>query len=97
MKILVALGGCAAALFGAWVLRERRVLGAREAARRAFDEDAYRNGVAAARSRCAHGFVTFTQSGIPGMVTVTKKWCAVCRCDLGAAKLIESFLGNYWT
>lgn len=97
MKVLLAAGACAAALFGAWVLRERRVHDRREAARRAYEEDAYKNGPTAAKARCAHAFVTFTQSGVPGIVTVTKKWCAVCRSDLGPAKLVESLFGNYWT
>jgi hypothetical protein len=96
MKILLALGAASAALFGAWVLRERRVHDAREAARRAYEEDAYKNGPTAAKSRCAHAFVTFSQSGIPGIVTVTKKWCAVCRSDLGPAKLVEGWFGNRW-
>jgi hypothetical protein len=96
MKILLILGATAAALFSAWVLRERRVHDAREAARRAYEEDAYENGPTAAKSRCAHAFTTFTQSGVPGVVTVTKKWCAVCRSDLCPAKLVETLFGNYW-
>jgi hypothetical protein len=96
MKTWLGLAAMGASLFGLWVLRERARHDAREAARRAYELDEYKNGPTAARSRCAHAFVAFTQTGIPGMVTMTKKWCAVCRMDLGSAKLVDSIFGNFW-
>lgn len=92
----------AAALLIVTVIAGVSVLDARErarlkAARDAYERDEHALGRAAARQKCAHAFVQFGQTGIPGVVTATTKWCRVCGAPLGPAKLKESIFGNRWT
>lgn len=49
-----------------------------------------------ARDFCPHRVVVIGQSGVPGVVTMTNKWCKTCKRDLGPAKLVESIFGNGW-
>lgn len=48
------------------------------------------------RDVCPHRVVVIGQSGVPGVVTMTNKWCKTCKKDLGPAKLVESIFGNRW-
>ena len=68
----------------------------RQAARREFNELIDRHGYQHARDLCPHRITTFGQTGIPGAVTCTTKWCAVCGKYLGPAKLKTSIFGNHW-
>lgn len=45
---------------------------------------------------CPHRIFIFGQSGVPGVVVMTNKWCVTCKKDLGPAKLVESIFGNRW-
>lgn len=49
-----------------------------------------------AREFCPHRVVEFGQTGVPGVVTMTTKWCKTCKKHLGSAKLVESIFGNSW-
>jgi hypothetical protein len=51
-----------------------------------------------AREHCPHRLVEFGQTGVPGVVTMTTKWCKVCGKYLGSAKLKKSIesLGVSW-
>jgi hypothetical protein len=73
--------------------RERKRLAA---ARDAYERAEFQLGREAARKSCAHVFTQFGQTGIPGVVTTTTKWCRVCGANLGPAKLKESIFGNRW-
>ena len=55
-----------------------------------------RLGAGKARELCAHRYVTFGQTGVPGVVTMTSKWCRVCGSHLGPAKLKDSLFGGTW-
>ena len=66
------------------------------AARDAFERERSKIGRQAALAKCAHAFVEFGQTGIPGVVTMTTKWCRVCGANLGPAKLRESIFGDRW-
>ncbi len=96
MTLLLGFVTFAVVVFAAKAWRDERRYRAREAARRVFEEDQSRHGRDAARARCPHAFKTFTQTGVPGVVTMTKRWCAVCRLDLGAAEHVSGWFGDYW-
>lgn len=49
-----------------------------------------------AREHCPHRVQTLGQTGVPGVVTMTTKWCRVCGKCLGPARLKESIFGNRW-
>ena len=49
-----------------------------------------------AREHCPHRLFTLSQTGVPGVITVTNKWCRVCGKDLGPARLKKSLFGNQW-
>ena len=49
-----------------------------------------------AREHCPHRVHTLGQTGVPGVVTMTTKWCRICGACLGPAKLRESVFGNRW-
>jgi hypothetical protein len=83
-----------AAAVSASSARERARL---KALRDAYERDEHALGREAARKKCAHAFVQFGQTGIPGVATATTKWCRVCGAALGPAKLKESIFGNRWT
>jgi hypothetical protein len=53
-------------------------------------------GYVQSKERCPHWAVAFSQTGIPGVVTMMRKWWKICRKDLGKAHLKESLLGNRW-
>lgn len=67
-----------------------------QAFRKEYDELLKKYGYAQAREHCQHGAVTFSQTGVPGVVTMTRKWCKLCGKDLGPAHLKESVWGNRW-
>ena len=48
------------------------------------------------REHCPHKMVAFGQTGVPGVVTMTTKWCKVCGKNLGPATLKTSIFGNKW-
>lgn len=50
----------------------------------------------AAPAHCAHRYFSFSQTGVPGVVTMTRKWCKICKSDLGPATLKESIFGKRW-
>ena len=66
------------------------------AARDAYQRDEFKLGRTSARRKCGHEFMQFGQTGIPGIATMTTKWCRVCGQNLGPAKLKKSFFGNRW-
>ncbi len=49
-----------------------------------------------AQAQCKHEFFELGQTGVPGIVTVTRKWCRVCGANLGPAKLKHSIFGKRW-
>jgi hypothetical protein len=67
-----------------------------DAAREEFAEIAKEYGTIRGRDHCPHKVVTFGQTGVPGVVTMTTKWCNVCGKHLGSAKLKTSMFGNRW-
>jgi len=67
-----------------------------EIARAEYFEIEKKYGYIAGREHCPHRVVEFGQTGVPGVVTMTTKWCQVCRKKLGAAKLKTSIFGNRW-
>ena len=78
------------------VIHSNRKAAKLEAARREYEKHEYALGKTAARAQCQHEFIEFGQTGVPGVITLTTKWCRVCRADLGPAKLKESIFGNSW-
>lgn len=78
------------------VIRSNRNAARLNAARREYEKNEYALGKNAARAQCKHEFIQFGQTGVPGVITLTTKWCRVCRKDLGPAKLKESIFGNHW-
>jgi hypothetical protein len=67
-----------------------------EAARAEYAEIEKKYGYIAGREHCPHRVVEFGQTGVPGVVTLTTKWCKVCKKHLGSAKLKTSIFGNRW-
>jgi hypothetical protein len=67
-----------------------------QAYRKEYDELEQKYGYVRAREHCPHRAFTFSQTGIPGVVTMTTKWCKICGKDLGPAHLKESPWGNRW-
>jgi hypothetical protein len=67
-----------------------------QAYRNEYGELLKKYGYVQSREHCPHRAVTFSQTGIPGVVTMTTKWCKICGKDLGAAHLKESVWGNRW-
>jgi hypothetical protein len=67
-----------------------------EIARAEYAEIEKKYGYIAGREHCPHRVVEFGQTGVPGVVTMTTKWCKVCRRNLGAVKLKQSMFGNRW-
>lgn len=67
-----------------------------QAYRKEYDELEQKYGYIRAREHCPHRAFTFSQTGIPGVVTMTTKWCKICGKDLGPAHLKESVWGNRW-
>jgi hypothetical protein len=43
----------------------------------------------ASSRQCDHKFFTLGQTGVPGVITLTTKWCKVCGKNLGPAKLVK--------
>ena len=78
------------------VMRSNRKAARLEAARREYEANEYALGREAARAQCKHEFIQFGQTGVPGVITLTTKWCLACRANLGPAKLKESIFGNSW-
>jgi hypothetical protein len=68
-----------------------------KAAENEYLEISKKYGYVKAPDHCTHRIVEFSQTGIVGVVTMTTKWCKVCRKNLGPAKLKESIFGNRWT
>ena len=93
VQILVALAVIAGLGLWAYIRHANQRHDKLEAARRAFSFRSYDIGFTAAQAECPHAFVTYTQSGVPGVITVPRRLCQVCRSDLGAAKL----RGGRWT
>ena len=77
-------------------VRNARAREALKEARDAYERDEHELGRDPARKKCAHSFVQFGQTGVPGVATATTKWCRVCGASLGPAKLKESIFGNRW-
>ncbi|MEK7449680.1 MAG: hypothetical protein AAB019_09375 [Planctomycetota bacterium] len=73
--------------------RERKRI---EDAFKEYDELVKKYGSFKAREHCLHKVIKFEQTGIPGVVTTTTKWCKVCHEYLGPAKLKTSIFGNRW-
>ena len=61
-----------------------------------YDELVEKYGYLKAREYCPHKVIEFGQTGIPGVVTTTTKWCKVCHAYIGPAKLKTSIFGNRW-
>lgn len=78
------------------VIRSNRKAARLEEARRKYEKNEYALGREAARAQCKHEFIQLGQTGVPGVITLTTKWCRVCGADLGPAKLKESIFGNHW-
>jgi hypothetical protein len=78
------------------VIRSNRKSTKLKEARDEYGKNEYALGKDAARAQCKHEFIQFGQTGVPGVITLTTKWCLVCRKDLGPAKLKESIFGNHW-
>jgi hypothetical protein len=51
-------------------------------------------GASAARDHCPHRVLEFAQTGVPGVITTTTKWCKVCGKHLGSAQLKTSIFGT---
>jgi len=66
------------------------------AARQEYLEIEQKYGYAGAREHCPHKVIEIGQTGVPGVVTVTSKWCRVCGKNLGPATLKTSILRNRW-
>ena len=49
-----------------------------------------------AQATCKHEFFELGQTGVPGIVTVMRKWCRVCGANLGPAKPKHSIFGKRW-
>lgn len=45
---------------------------------------------------CPHRYISLSQTGVPGVVSMTHKWCRICGKHVGTAKLKESIFGNRW-
>ena len=67
-----------------------------EVARKEYVEIEKQYGSIRGRDHCPHKVVSFGQTGVPGVVTMTTKWCKVCGKNLGPAKLKTSMFGNRW-
>lgn len=67
-----------------------------EAAREEYLELEKKFGYIKAREHCLHKAIEFGQTGASGVVTVTTKWCKVCKKNLGSAHLKKSLFGNRW-
>ena len=78
------------------VIRSNRQSAKLREARREYEENEYAVGREKARAQCKHAYIQFSQTGVPGVITLTTKWCRVCGADLGPAKLKESIFGNHW-
>lgn len=48
------------------------------------------------QENCPHRLVSLSQSEVPGIMTMTDKWCKVCGKHLGPAKLRRSIFGDKW-
>jgi hypothetical protein len=95
MALLIILGIVIVFSFALWLsskLERRKFL----AACQEFDELKAKYGYLGALDRCPHKVITIGQSGTPGVITTTIKWCKICGGYVGAAKLRESIFGNKW-
>ncbi len=95
MWYVVVIGLIALAIVIA-VKRSNKTAAKLEAARHEYQKNDYALGREAARAQCKHEFIQFGQTGVPGVITLTTKWCRVCGANLGPAKLKESIFGNRW-
>jgi hypothetical protein len=77
-------------------LRSNRQWKKLKAAEKEYREIVQKYGSINAREHCPHKVVQFGQTGVPGVVTVTTKWCKVCGKNLGSATLKTSIFGNKW-
>lgn len=53
-------------------------------------------GVVVARARCPHRMFQLSQTGVPGVVTLTTKWCLLCGRNIGSARLRRTWYGHRW-
>jgi hypothetical protein len=90
--LLLAVAAAAVAATARAAAARKRLAAARDA----HEREESKLGRAAARKNCAHAFVQFGQTGVPGVAAATTKWCRVCGALLGPAKLKESIFGNRW-
>jgi hypothetical protein len=75
-----------------WV-QDKRI----QTARYEYAEIEKQYGSTEGKEHCAHRMVEFSQTGCPGVMTMTLKWCKICGKNLGSAKLKESkIFGNKW-
>lgn len=73
-----------------------RVSGARlERARAEYRELQKQHG-SSAPAYCPHKYISLSQTGVPGVVSMTHKWCRICGKHVGTATLKESIFGNRW-
>jgi hypothetical protein len=61
------------------VIRSNRKATKLKEARHEYEKNEYALGRDAARAQCRHEFTQFGQTGVPGVITLTTKWCRVCR------------------
>jgi hypothetical protein len=77
-------------------LRRNRQWKKLKAAEKEYSEIVKKYGSINGREHCPHRVVQFGQTGVPGVVTVTIKWCKVCGKNLGSATLKTSIFGSKW-
>lgn len=54
------------------------------------------HGVVGAREHCPHSLFRLSQTGVPGVVVLTHKWCLLCGKNLGTARLQKTWYGHRW-
>jgi hypothetical protein len=88
MVILTMIAGVIALLFvGVAIInfRDKRELAKYWKARDEYDKIINRYGLLNAPDHCPHRIVQIGQTGVPGVVTMTSRWCKICGKYLGAA------------
>lgn len=76
-----------------FVARQNRKI---DEAREGYSKILAKYGTIEGQKRCPHEFTQFGQTGVPGVTTMTTKWCRICGAYLGPATLKRSIFGNYW-